>query len=131
MMEKRIKLPQLVIVKAPGLLDMMYKVSELASDLRIPERTLREWLDAGAPHERDTRGHTWIHGKTFAIWVEGQRKPKAAERKLADNEALCLHCKAIVELANPEPRPMQGKLVMFQGTCPECGGKINRGGRAK
>jgi hypothetical protein len=36
----RIRLPHCVIVKAPGLLPMLYKPSEIAEELKIPERTI-------------------------------------------------------------------------------------------
>lgn len=45
----RIKLPHQVIVKAPGLLPMLYTVRGLAEELGMPERTLRDWLVRGAP----------------------------------------------------------------------------------
>jgi len=41
---QRIHLPRQVIVKAPGLLPMLYTVRELSEDLGMPERTLRDWL---------------------------------------------------------------------------------------
>jgi hypothetical protein len=49
MTQKRISLPHSVIVKAPGILPMLYTVSELAQELRTPERALQDWLAAGAP----------------------------------------------------------------------------------
>lgn len=45
---------------------MHYKVSELAAAIDIPERTLRDWLVAGAPHFRDQQDNLWIHGRDFA-----------------------------------------------------------------
>ena len=49
MTQKRICLPHSVIVRAPILLPMLYTIPELAQELRTPERTLRDWLAAGAP----------------------------------------------------------------------------------
>ena len=54
---KSIHIPRAVIVRAPGLLPMLYSVSELAGELNIPDRTLRDWLAAGAHHERDSQNH--------------------------------------------------------------------------
>jgi hypothetical protein len=45
------KIPHSVIVKASGLLPMLYTVSELAMELDIPGRTLRNWLANGAPRQ--------------------------------------------------------------------------------
>jgi hypothetical protein len=126
--KRRIKLPHKVIVKAPGLLPMKYKVSELSKELNIPNRTLRDWLIKGAPHQRDNRNHIWIIGTEFALWIEKQKKPKR-ERKLNDNEAFCFKCKKPVDLINPEIIPKKGKLIMIKGKCSNCNITINRGGR--
>jgi hypothetical protein len=55
-----------VIVKAPGLLPMLYSPSELEEELGVPARTIRDWLKSGLPHERDAGGHIWINGQAFA-----------------------------------------------------------------
>ena len=128
MAQKRIRLPHSVIVKAPGLLPMLYKVSELAVELHLPERTLRDWLENGAPHKRDQSGQIWAHGPKFSNWVESMHKPKR-EKKLTDNQAYCFRCKQIVEIKDASSRPIKGKLIMTKGKCPHCGCVINRGGR--
>ena len=70
------KFPHQVIVRAPGLLPMLYKVRELADDLGIPERTLRDWLKNGAPHHRDTRKNIWVNGEVFSAWVNTSRESR-------------------------------------------------------
>jgi len=70
---------------------MLYKVRELAQFLNGPERTLRDWLVAGAPHSRDRRNNLWIHGREFADWVVNLRKQRK-HRKLRPGEAFCLRC---------------------------------------
>jgi hypothetical protein len=122
------KLPHSVIVKSPGLLPMLYTARELSDALGIPERTLRDWLDGGAPHQRDSRKHIWINGKAFSQWVDAQRKPKR-ERRLSDTEAYCLRCNVVITVLGPERTAFKGKLVHIKGTCPHCGNKINRGAR--
>jgi hypothetical protein len=124
----RMNLPHTAIVKSPGLLPMLYKVSEIAEELHVNERTLRDWLTSGAPHQRDERNNLWVNGRLFAEWVQAQRKPKKPAH-LADNQAYCLRCKAVVELTNPEIIPIKGKLINIKGSCPQCGCVINRGGR--
>jgi hypothetical protein len=128
MTQKRIFLPHSVIVKAPGLLPMLYKVCELAVELHLPERTLRDWLDDGAPHQRDQRGQIWVYGPEFSNWVVGRRKPKR-EKKLAEGQAYCCRCKRHVDMQNASSRPIKGKLIMTKGICPQCGCAINRAGR--
>ena len=107
---------------------MLYKVSELAEELDIPKRTLRDWLNVGAPHSRDNRNHIWINGHDFATWISLRSKPKR-KKKLNDNEAFCLRCKKPVSLIDPEIIPKIGKLIHIRGECPDCGAIINRGGR--
>ena len=121
-------LPHTAIVKAPGLLPMLYKVSEIADELKVPERTLRDWLSAGAPHHRDERNNLWVNGRLFADWVHSKRKQKKTAR-LPDSQAYCLRCKQVVELTHTEIIPIKGKLIHIKGSCPHCGCTINRGGR--
>lgn len=121
------KLPHHVIVKAPGLLPMLYKTSELAHEIQVPERTLRDWLETGAPYQRDASNRIWINGKDFKKWVQEKRQPKRAQ-KLLDHQAYCLRCKAAVDLLHPERLAVKGKLINIKGTCPQCGCTINRGG---
>jgi hypothetical protein len=128
MTSKRIHIPHYVIVKSPGLLLMLYKVAELANELKIPERTLRGWLELGAPFVRDSRKRIWINGQDFSFWVVGQRKAKR-DRKLTDSQGYCLRCNEIVEIVNPETFHIKGKLTNTRGACPICGGVVNRGGR--
>lgn len=124
----KIQIPQYVITKAPGLLPMEYTISELASDLGIPDSTLRGWLKAGAPYSRDANQHIWIDGLAFNKWLFHIRKAKQKER-LANDQAFCMHCQQPVQLLNPGTRKIQGKLINIYGNCPICGCRINRGGR--
>lgn len=123
-----IKIPHSVIVRAPGILPMLYMVRELAEELDISERTLRDWLKNGAPHERDSRKRIWINGVEFAQWVQANRKKKN-KRKLNDDEAYCLRCNKAVRLEDPQVHHIKGKLIHIKGTCKHCGHTINRGGR--
>jgi hypothetical protein len=122
------KFPHIVLVRVQGLLPMQYKLKELAEELGIPSSTLRDWFKQGAPHQRDRRGHYWVNGQEFANWVEANRR-KRRHGKLADHEALCLHCNKPVKLVNPKTIPIKGLLINIRGTCPDCGCMINRGGR--
>src|SRR5688572_3767297 len=115
-----IHLPHPVIVKSPGLLPMHYKVSELAEILCVPERTLRDWLVAGAPHFRDLRNNVWIHGRDFADWVASLRTPVKAQ-KLRNGEAFCMRCDKPVAMTDVSTHTMQGKLILMRGKCPHCG----------
>jgi hypothetical protein len=122
------KLPHAVIVRAPGLLPMLYKVHELADELSMPERTLRDWLHHGAPHTRDRLGHIWVDGQVFMAWVVSQRK-KSTRVKLQPGEGYCMNCNRVVMILHPIHHPSSGKLVYIQGVCPQCNGKVSRGAR--
>ncbi len=120
---------QPVLERAPRLLPMLYTVQEIADELGVPNRTLRDWLAAGAPHRKEGKNRIWIQGEEFAEWINRQRKPKRRER-LADGQAYCLRCNQVVALVDPVTRPVQGKLIHIKGKCPNCGITINRGGRS-
>jgi hypothetical protein len=114
-----------VIVRSPGLLPMLYKTGELAEELAIAPRTIREWVRKGMPHQRDARGHIWINGTEFARWVEIQRSLKRGPDLEAD-EAYCLRCRRAVELVNPT-RLVSGKRALLQAICSQCGATVNKG----
>ena len=125
---KRVWLSHSSIVKSPGLLPMLYTARELSEAIGVPDRTLRDWLMAGAPHSYDKKGHIWIDGREFADWVAGLRKPKR-DRKLKDHEAYCMRCNQVVEMLNPTVNVIKGNLLVHKGKCPNCHCTINRGGR--
>ena len=122
----RTKLPHNVIIKAPGLLPMLYTPREICEELGIAESTLRDWLQIDLPHQRDNRNRIWINGEEFARWVNNQRKPKVTN-KLNEDEAYCLRCNQISKLLSPQIQPIKGNLVLIKGTCANCGAVINRG----
>jgi hypothetical protein len=120
-----VKLPHAIIVRAPGLLPMLYRATDLAEDLEVSIRTVRQWARRGMPYQRDSRGHLWINGVEFAAWVEIQRGLRRGP-VLGQDEAYCLRCAEPVKLVNPTRR-VDGKRVLLQATCPTCGIRINKG----
>jgi len=122
----RTKLPHNVIIKAPGLLPMLYTPREICEELDIAESTLRDWLQIDVPHQRDNRNRIWINGEEFARWVNNQRKPKVTN-KLNEDEAYCLRCNQVSKLLSPQIQPIKGNLVLIKGSCANCGAVINRG----
>ena len=123
---RRTKLPHKVIIKAPGLLPMLYTPREICEELDIAESTLRDWLQIDVPHQKDNRNRIWINGEEFARWVNNQRKPKVTN-KLNEDEAYCLRCNQVSKLLSPQIQPIKGNLVLIKGTCANCGAVINRG----
>lgn len=126
MTQTSLKLPHKVIVRAPGLLPMMYTLKELAFALDMPYNTLRGWLSAGLPYERDANGRIWINGELFPSWVNNQRKEKT-QRKLADDEGFCMSCNQARKIENPKILQVRGKVKQIRGVCPVCHHTICRG----
>jgi hypothetical protein len=126
LLNPHIKLPYSVIVKSTGLLPMLYTVCELAEEISIPERTLRDWLVHGAPHTRDRLSHIWIDGQAFAGWVQSLRK-KSNGTRLKKDEGYCMSCRRGVVMLNPIRYPSASRLIYIHGTCPVCSGKVTRG----
>lgn len=123
--QKRYKLPHSVIVHAPGLLPMMYRTRELAEELGVATQTVVTWAKNGVPHDRDRKGHIWIHGRAFATWVQSQRG-KRSRMRMADDQAYCFRCKKPVCMLNAERRRIE-RLTLLSGKCSICGTTVNRG----
>lgn len=121
-----LKIPHRVIVRASGLLPMMYTLKELASALDMPYNTLRGWLSTGLPHERDENGRIWTNGELFPPWVRDQRKEKT-HRELASDEGFCMSCKQARRIENPKIFHIKGKIKQIRGSCPVCHHTIYRG----
>ena len=123
---QRFKLPHSVIVRAPGLLPMLYTLSELEAELGVPSRTMRDWLERGMPHQRDARDHVWIDGSQLAAWVQTVRAARSRRPGLNPDEAYCFRCHKPAKLVASTVQS-QGKQALLCGICPECGTAIHRG----
>ncbi len=119
--------PRSAVIRAPGLLPMLYTPSELADELGLTAPAIRDWLDRGLPHQRDERGRLWINGTDFAAWLERARRT-GRSRALAEGEAYCVKCRRPVKPADPVCR-VNGKAAVLFGYCPQCGTAVFRGAR--
>ena len=106
-----------------GLLDMMYRPSELADYVGFPvNHVYRVYLPLGCPHERDSQRHIWIHGETFVNWyIETYKKTKSPA-----GYAHCRTCKQNVKYENPTREETEEGLIYEVGFCPNCGRKTVR-----
>jgi len=110
------RLASAIIRRSLRLLDMDYKPSEIASELGASKDQIMRLVSAGAPGRKDSKGHYWIHGETFAKWLHDVA-PKNYKTKIAifgDDQAYCVVCKKQVTYTE---RRRKGNLVY--GTCPE------------
>jgi hypothetical protein len=113
------------VLRAQRLLDMMYKPSEIAEELKIKKRGIYDVLiPLGLPHECDKKGHIWLHGLTVREWLEtATRGPK---HNLAANEMFCLRCFA-PRAFDEGKLSRNGKFVTVSAICSECGAAIYKG----
>jgi hypothetical protein len=121
------RIPHPAIVRAPGLLPMLYRFPELADALGVPALFVRDWMRRGLPFRKDARGNIWIEGREAVRWIESHRR-SPLKGLLPDGYAYCLGCRARVEMAMPV-RVVSGKHLVLSGRCPRCGRKVNRGSR--
>jgi hypothetical protein len=124
------KLSHSIIVRAPGLLPMLYSPPELEAELGLPARYIRDWLEIHAiPHHRDANGFIWINGREFAAWVVRVRAARRLKTTpLAVGQAFCLRCRRAVDLVDPTTM-QRGKVRYWCGVCPHCGLALRRGER--
>lgn len=117
------------IIRLSRLLDMMYKPGELADEIEVSADTIyRSYMPAGMPYERDANGYVWIHGLSFQRWASGVigAKKKAPKHPMANDEAWCMKCNAVVKLLNPKPKRLNRYADLLQGRCAVCGTRVNR-----
>jgi len=67
-------LAQTVMVRAVGLLPVMYQTRQLAEELGITQQLMVQWVRLGASHTRDRSGKVWINGVVFGNCVDRQRQ---------------------------------------------------------
>jgi hypothetical protein len=116
------KLPATVKRRARGLLDMLYKPSELAFELALPVSRIYALILAGLPHQRDDMGRMWIPGPQAARWILNWHKP---HHPIGTDQAFCLTCKKAVALLNPKRIECRG-IVRLKSICPQCGCLVYR-----
>ena len=105
-----------------GLLNMMYKPSELSEEIGFSQNQVyMVYVPLGCPHDRDEHNHIWINGKLFREWyIENYQKPKVSK-----DQAFCLTCKKPVKMHNPELKEKDG-LTYWLCDCPNCGRRLSR-----
>ena len=115
-------------LRAQGLLDMLYKPSELAAELGLPLSAIyRRLIPAGLPYHRDGSNRLWIRGSEVLPWIKLWKRPS---QRLGPDEGYCVKCRHVVALtgAHREEHPRGARLV---ATCPVCGQSVYRGVKAR
>ena len=115
-------------LRSNGLLDMLYRPSEIAHELGIEQRHIyARLIPSGMPHTKDRNGSIWIHGPELAAWIRTLTKKRVP---LADGEAYCLRCRKPSGIVDGK-RVKHGALVLLRGKCHKCGATVNRGVKAR
>ena len=115
-------------LRANGLLDMLYKPSEIARELGIEKRHIYgRLIPSGMPHNKDRNGSIWIHGPELAAWLRTLTKKRVP---LADGEAYCMRCRKPSRIVDSK-RVRHGALMLLRGKCNKCGATVNRGVKAR
>ncbi len=110
------------------LLDMQYKVAELAQELRVSSDAIyRSYIPAGAPVTLDDKDRVWINGQAFREWVH-QNLPsrRSGKTSMREDMAYCLRCNSTVQIKGAKIEPYKRGVRQMSGTCPNCKGKVNR-----
>lgn len=105
------------------LLHMEYTPAELASEIGCPQSVIKRAIEAGCPVRREGK-YTYIVGDAFARWYK--TLPKKPKLRLDNNEAYCLRCRQVRQMAEVEMTPISTGVLLAQGICPICGAVLNR-----
>jgi hypothetical protein len=108
------KLSRALMRRSMRILDMQYKLSEIANELGADKEQILQLILAGAPARKDSRGHFWIHGTTFVQWLHDVAPKNDRDKNtFSDNECWCMGCRSMVVYLESRRRG----LVSY-GKCP-------------
>lgn len=113
------------------LLDMDYKITELADELGVTARYMRIDMiqKRGFPCWHDSTKHIWCNGKIAREWIENNFEPKnhrnSSKNPMAENEFYCVKCRARVECNSYTVIADRGTIYK-KAYCPVCGTRMNK-----
>ena len=91
------KLSRAMMRRSMRILDMQYKLNEIAKELGADKEQILQLVFAGAPARKDARGRYWIHGTTFVQWLhDAAPKNDRDKNTFAENECWCVGCCSMV-----------------------------------
>jgi len=104
------------------LLNMMYTTRELADEIGVSDRLIREvYVSLGCPNTRNRQNHIMINGIAFRDWYQSVYR----KRKLAPDEAFCIGCRDAVAMDRPSLKKANGLSYLVM-KCPRCGRSLAR-----
>ena len=116
--------------KCERLLDMKYKLSELANELDVSEKYVRKSLvyTRGMPCHYDNTGHIWFYGNEVKQWLANayEAKYKKSVTPLKENEFYCVNCHTQQEIDNYTIETNSRGTPYKKAYCPVCGTRMNK-----
>ena len=112
------------------LLDMNYKTSEIANELGVTDKYVRESLIRyGMPYTKDSSGHFWFSGLEVRKWIETEFSPENRHKPhalMGENEFYCVKCNAC-RVSNSYSIEINSRGVLYKKAyCPVCGTRMNK-----
>lgn len=121
------KVHRIVYQKRNRLLDMEYTTNELAEELGVTPKYVRDTMIAkhGAPFKQDKKGRVWLEGIKIRDWIEEAYNPNKNKVKLDENEFYCVKCRE-KRLTDHYNTIQKGGTIYKQSHCPICGTLMNK-----
>ena len=121
------KVHRLVYKRRERLLDMEYTTGELASELGVSPKYVRDTMIAkyGAPYRQDKKGRIWLEGLKVKEWMEAAYDPKKNKVSLAGNEFYCVKCRG-KRVSDQYILTQNNGTILKQAHCPICGALMNK-----
>jgi hypothetical protein len=133
--QRKPRLTHAKVHRLKRLLNMNYKVTEIAEELDIATSTIYDtYIPAGMPCIQDEKKHYWVNGQDFCEWAQQfvttrQRKPKSM---MASNQAFCTRCKTVIVVSSSRvSQANYNGIVRLSGRCSICNSKVSRFVKAK
>lgn len=121
------KVHQIVYQKRRRLLDMEYTTGEMAEELGVTPKYIRDTMIAkhDAPCRHDKKGRVWLNGLEIREWIEKAYNPNNDRVSLADDEFYCVKCR---DKRSAEQCILieRNGTVRKQAHCPICGARMNK-----
>ena len=121
------KVHRIVYKKRQRLLDMAYTTGEIAEELGVTPKYIRDTLirKMGAPYRYDESGRLWLDGLQIREWIGKAFDPKKRSVKLDRNEFFCVKCREKRESDQFITKRLNGTIYR-QAFCPICGSRMNK-----
>ena len=121
------KVHRIVFKKRERLLDMAYTTGEIANELGVTPKYIRDTMirKMGAPYRCDKSGRLWLDGMKVKLWIEKELNPAKRAVKLTESEFYCVKCRQKRSVDSYVMKKSKGTIYK-QAPCPVCGSRMNK-----